>query len=56
MAKRGRPVKPYPKRKNVMLLLNDVLMYLSADILGSNIAEIDTENSMVRITIAGKEE
>lgn len=35
---------------------NDALMYLSADILGSNIAKIDTENSMVRITIAGKEE
>lgn len=35
---------------------NDALMYLSADILGSNIAKIDTENSMVRITIAEKEE
>lgn len=35
---------------------NEALMYLSADILGSNIAKIDTENSMVRITIAGKEE
>ena len=35
---------------------NDALMYLSADILGSNIAKIDIENSMVRITIAGKEE
>lgn len=54
MAKRGRPVDPNAKRNNVMLLLNDVLMYLSADILGSNIAEIDTENSMVRITIAGE--
>lgn len=35
---------------------NDALTYLSADILESNIAKIDTENSMVRITIAGKEE
>ena len=34
----------------------DALTYLSADILGSNIAKIDTENSMVRITIAEKEE
>lgn len=33
---------------------NDALMYLSADVLGSNIAKIDTENSMVRITIAGE--
>lgn len=35
---------------------NDALTFLSADILGSNIAKIDTENSMVRITIAEKEE
>lgn len=35
---------------------NDALTYLSADILGSNIAKIDTENDMVRITIAEKEE
>lgn len=34
----------------------DALTYLSADILESNIAKIDTENSMVRITIAEKEE
>ena len=34
----------------------DALTYLSADILGSNIAKIDTENSMVRIAIAEKEE
>lgn len=35
---------------------SDALNYLSADMLESNIAKIDTENSMVRITIAGKEE
>lgn len=35
---------------------NDALTYLSADILGSNIAKIDTENDMVRITIAEEEE
>lgn len=35
---------------------NDALTFLSADILESNIAKIDTENSMVRITIAEKEE
>lgn len=35
---------------------SDALSYLSADILGSSIVKIDTEYSMVRITIAGKEE
>lgn len=35
---------------------SDALSYLSTDMLESNIAKIDTENSMVRITIAGKEE
>lgn len=35
---------------------SDALSYLSADILESSIVKIDTENSMVRITIAGKEE
>lgn len=35
---------------------SDALSYLSADILESSIIKIDTENSMVRITIAGKEE
>lgn len=34
---------------------SDALSYLSADILESSIVKIDTENSMVRITIAGKE-
>lgn len=34
----------------------DALNYLSEDILESNIVKIDTENSMIRITIAGKEE
>ncbi len=35
---------------------SDALNYLSADMLESNIVKIDTENSMVRITIARKEE
>ena len=35
---------------------SDALSYLSADILESSIVKIDTENSMVRITIAGEEE
>ena len=35
---------------------SDALNYLSADMLESNIVKIDTENSMVRITIAGEEE
>ena len=34
---------------------SDALSYLSPDMLESNIEKIDTENSMIRITIAGKE-